>query len=394
MKTQISVIFFIIAFLLIYGSLHYYFYRKFRSAVTLSQGYNHLILALLLLMFLAPLLVQVSVRYEGGLLSTLLSYIGYTWMAVLFLFFSMHLLIDACKGLINILSLHLSPVLLELKPGNRSGFVVTLMLAAAINAYGFTEAEKIRVEHITLQTEKLPPGILRLRVVQLTDIHFSAINGVKMARKIVEMTGRQHPDIIVSTGDLIDRGLREKESVEKLFRSLKAPYGKYAVTGNHEFYGGVNQALDFTKKAGFKTLRDKGLTAGDVVNIVGVDDPTARRFGFHIPLPESRVLKQFHNNKLTILLKHQPRVNKECVEMFDLQLSGHTHNGQIFPFRIITSLFFPYNNGLFQLDRNSYLYVSSGTGTWGPPVRFLSPPEITVIEFQGNDSPPARASEK
>ena len=390
MKTQISFIFFITAFLLIYGSINYYFFRKFKNAVKPNSKYNDFILVLLFLLLLAPLFVQISIRCENGLFSTLLSYIAYTWIAVLFLFFSMHILIDAYKGVVNILSHHLSPGLLKLKPPNRFGFTITLLTATAAVTYGFIEAEKIRVEHVRILTEKLPPGICSLKVAQLSDIHFSATNSVKLARKIVEITGQQNPDIIVSTGDLIDMGLKEKESVAKLFCSLKAPYGKYAVTGNHEFYGDINKALEFTKKAGFKILRNKGMSADGVANIVGIDDPTARHFELHAPASESHILKEFQNGRLVILLKHQPRVNKKNIGMFDLQLSGHTHNGQIFPFYLITSIFFPYHNGLYLLDRRSYIYVSSGTGTWGPPVRFLAPPEITIIEFQKKDAPPGR----
>ena len=130
-----------------------------------------------------------------------------------------------------------------------------------------------------------------------------------------------------------------------------------------------------------RMLRNEGITAGDIVNIAGVDDPTARRFGHDVSISEDEILKNFSDEKLTILLKHQPKIGAKSAELFDLQLSGHTHNGQIFPFSLITSLFFPYHKGLFMVGKHSYLYVSRGTGTWGPPVRFLSPPEVTLIEF-------------
>ena len=131
------------------------------------------------------------------------------------------------------------------------------------------------------------------------------------------------------------------------------------------------------------------------MNIVGVDDPTARRFGHDVSISEDEILKKFSNEKLTVLLKHQPKIGAKSAGLFDLQLSGHTHNGQIFPFGLITSLFFPYHKGLFMVGKHSYLYVSRGTGTWGPPVRFLSPPEVTLIVFHpGRDQNLATLSAK
>jgi predicted MPP superfamily phosphohydrolase len=119
-----------------------------------------------------------------------------------------------------------------------------------------------------------------------------------------------------------------------------------------------------------------------LLNIVGVDDPAAKRFGIDTNPSEAEILGKFSDDKLTILLKHRPMISEKSKGLFDLQLSGHLHKGQVFPFSLITSLLFPYHNGLFKLEGHSYIYVSRGTGTWGPPVRFLSPPEITVIEFQ------------
>jgi hypothetical protein len=303
-------------------------------------------------------------------------------MGVLFLFFSTHLLIDIYQGINHLLSKTSLQVPTAITPGNKVSFFFAVLLSIGIIIYGSFEAKDIKAEIITLKTEKLPPGVKRLRIVQISDIHFSVINGVSLARKIVEKIDGLEPDILVSTGDLTDRGLNEKERVAGLFKGLTAPHGKYAVTGNHEFYAGINAAVEFTEKAGFRMLRNEGIKVADLVNIVGVDDPAAKRLGIGANVPESEILGKFSKDKLTILLKHRPMISEKSKGLFDLQLSGHLHKGQVFPFSLITSLLFPYHNGLFKLEGHSYIYVSRGTGTWGPPVRFLSPPEITVIEFQ------------
>ncbi len=383
MKVQIPFFFFIIFFLSIHGLLHYYFYTKIKIALKPGPQYNVTIVFFLFLMFIAPLLLQIVIRSSKYLLSTSLSYVAYTWMAGLFLFLSIHLAFDLYKAVITFLSFHFSSHLFKFKLTDQSAFTLSILIVTASLSYGFIEAQKIRVKRVTITTEKLPAKTGSLKVVQLSDVHFSAINGIKLARKITEIIRKESPDIIVSTGDLVDRGFKEEKPVEDLFRSLEACYGKYAVTGNHEFYGDLNKALAFTRRAGFKILRNKGIIAGGIVNVIGVDDPTVENFQSAAPPSENDILKKFQDGKLVILLKHQPRVKKESTGMFDLQLSGHTHNGQIFPFRLITSLFFPYNNGLYALENHgSFLYVSSGTGTWGPPVRFLAPPEIVSIEFK------------
>ena len=388
MRSLISFILFITVFLTLYGLLHAYFYFKLKSVIIISPLSNWLILAFLFTMLIAPILINVFIKYEWHFITTFLSYIAYTWMAVLFLFFSAHICMDIYNSVIHLFSIIFPVSFLNFKLGSMVSFVVVILMVVGIISYGFFEAENIKVKEVVLETEKLPSAINSLKVLQISDIHFSAINSVRLARKIVDIIKDINPDILVSTGDLIERGLFEKKEVASLFRSIKAPYGKYAVTGNHEFYTGITKAIEFTENAGFKMLRNEGVTVGDVLNVVGLDDPTSKQSESNANVSENKILNKFSNKKFTILLKHQPTINKRSATLFDLQLSGHTHNGQIFPFRLITSLFFPYNNGLFQVGNNSYFYVNSGTGTWGPPVRFLSPPEITIFTFQKFESIP------
>jgi predicted MPP superfamily phosphohydrolase len=382
MRTLISFILFLTVFLTIYGLLHFYLYRKLTCAIHVTWPYHVLIIAFLLLMLFSPILVNILSIKGDHLLATFLGYLGYNWMGALFLFFSIHLLIDIYQLILFLLSKFSLQGITALNPGNKVSFLFAVVVSLGIIIYGSFEAKDLKAETVSLKTSKLPPGVNELRIVQISDIHFSVINGVSLARKIVERIDRLNPDIIVSTGDLTDRGLNEKERVEELFRNLKAPYGKFAVTGNHEFYTGINEAIGFTEKAGFRMLRNEGIQVADIVNMVGVDDPAAKRLGIEMNVPESEILGRFSNDKLTILLKHRPLIDEESEGLFDLQLSGHLHKGQIFPFSLITSLLFPYHDGLYKLKGHSYLYVSRGTGTWGPPVRFLSRPEITVIEFQ------------
>jgi uncharacterized protein len=133
-------------------------------------------------------------------------------------------------------------------------------------------------------------------------------------------------------------------------------------------------------------LRGEGVTIHGMVNIAGVDDPAGKYFQIK-KVSEKAVLSSLPGDLFTVLLKHPPVVDKEAMGLFDLQLSGHTHKGQIYPFRYLTRLAFPLYTGYHKLPGNGHLYVSRGSGTWGPPIRFLAPPEVTIIELVSNLGP-------
>jgi len=138
---------------------------------------------------------------------------------------------------------------------------------------------------------------------------------------------------------------------------------------------GINESKKFNDDAGFKLLRNETVVVHDIINLMSVDDPASPE---KLDMP-----KPIQNSYYTVLLKHQPRINPKSIGLFDLQLSGHTHGGQIFPLHPFVKLIFPYFRGFYSNDRFK-LNVSYGTGTWGPPVRFLAPPEITMIELKRN----------
>jgi predicted MPP superfamily phosphohydrolase len=166
-----------------------------------------------------------------------------------------------------------------------------------------------------------------------------------------------------------------------MLAGISPQYGMYAVLGNHEYYAGLQNSLDFLRRAGFRVLRKEQAKIAECLTIAGVDDPTGARWGDAGGSDEKGLLASPIQHRFTILLKHRPAVHPESRGRFDLQLSGHVHKGQIFPFNLLTWFFFPVSAGLNQLDDGSRLYVSRGTGTWGPPIRFLAPPEITVIDL-------------
>ncbi len=337
-------------------------------------------------MIFSPLIVYYSERLGFETFAITMAYIGYIWMGLLFLFVSASLFLDMYRLSIYFIRLLSKINLSATIPSAKFSFFISILLSVTISIYGYIEAGDIRAKHLTIKTPKIPKEFNSLRIVQISDVHLGLIVREGRLEKIVKEIMKLKPDILLSTGDLVDGQINKLEGLAELLEEIKPKYGKFAITGNHEFYAGLDQSLDFTKKAGFSILRGEALNISGIINIAGVDDRAGKRYGLFRDVSEKDLLSGFVREQFTLLLKHRPIVDKNASGLFDLQLSGHTHRGQIFPFRLLTRLYYPLVAGYIMLPDDSHIYVSHGTGTWGPPIRFLSPPEVTLIELVHEDT--------
>jgi len=372
---------FLISFFIVYGSLHYYAFSKIKGAFLLTPAVQTGLIILMAFMILAPFFVRMAERYGHESAACALSYIGYVWMGLLFLFFTVSILFDLYRLLITIAGQVTENDLSSLVPPPLYLFVVPLIVSLSLNAYGYFEAKNIHTERIVIESAKISEEIGRIRIVQISDVHIGMIVRGERLEKIIKAVQEADPDILVSTGDLLDGQIDGLMSSAESFRNVRPKYGKFAITGNHEFFAGIEQALAFHRQAGFLVLRGEALTLAGLISIAGVDDPAGDRFGLSKNVPEKTLLAKLPRETFTLLLKHRPTIDGESPGLFDLQLSGHTHRGQIFPFGLITRLVFPYHSGYYRLAKDSRLYASRGAGTWGPPIRLLAPPEVTVIDL-------------
>ncbi len=366
---------------LIYILMHVYAFMKVKAAFALGIRGGFFIVLFMTAMVLAPIFIRLLERYGYEYPARLLSYVGYTWMGLLFLFLCASLVLDVYRFFVHGTGLLLRRDLIPFLPSPRTCFVAPFVLASVLAVYGYFEARDIRVETVTIGTPKIPASVGKLTITQISDVHLGLIVREERLELILEKVKSSNPDIVISTGDLVDGQINDLKGLAELLHEIKPRYGKYAITGNHEFYAGLSQALDFTRRSGFTLLRGQAVTAGDLVNIAGVDDPAGKAFGLYKGVPESDLLSGLPHDKFTLLLKHLPLVDESALGLFDLQISGHTHKGQIFPFVWVTRLFFNHPTGWTDLPEDSHLYVSRGTGTWGPPIRLLAPPEVTVYEL-------------
>ena len=377
---------FLITFFLVYGSAHAYALLKAKSALGFGWGTVGILAPALVALTCAPLIVYFLGKngMEGAARAA--SWVGYTWMGLLFFFLWTNLAVDALNLVLRLAGAISGRGASAYLLAGKGRFFGLIALCLALGTYSFFEARDIVVERVTIRTDKLPASTPRVRVAQISDVHLGLLVRNTKASMIAEVIRRVDPDILVSTGDLVDAEINHLEGLAEIFGKIRPPLGKYAVTGNHEFYAGVDQALSFTKRAGFSVLRGESVQVGENLRIAGVDDTVGAALGAVPGRREEEILAGNPNAMFTILLKHRPRVADGSRALFDLQLSGHTHNGQIFPFRYVVGRPYPNLSGLYPLG-GSFLYTSRGTGTWGPPMRFLSPPVVTVIDIERTKAP-------
>ncbi|MDO9309655.1 MAG: metallophosphoesterase, partial [Deltaproteobacteria bacterium] len=162
--------------------------------------------------------------------------------------------------------------------------------------------------------------------------------------------------------------------------------GKFAVVGNHEVFAGLRQAIEFTRSAGFTVLRGQSVALPNGITITGIDDPVVSRVERSGQRTEKTLLEALPDGSFRLLLKHRPLISPGSDGLFDLQLSGHVHKGQLFPFNFLVKLTHPIPCGTTTTASGSQLHVSRGTGTWGPPMRLFAPPEVTVIDVIPSNS--------
>jgi hypothetical protein len=260
--------------------------------------------------------------------------------------------------------------------------LTVFILVGGIVSYGAWNARHPQINHYDLSIDKRAGSLKQLHVVMVSDIHLGTIINNDYLTRMVNSINQLKPDLVLFPGDVFDENIEsiDEEQTVVNFRKLSAPYGVFAVLGNHEYIGGnAEAAIKCLGEAGVKVLRDSSQEIAGSFNLVGRDDRSGAR-STGIKRRDLKTLLQGVNHSLPILLMdHQPlQLAEPEEEGVDLQLSGHTHAGQLYPIRLITQRMFEDDWGYLRKG-NFQLIVSSGYGTWGPSVRIGNNPEIVDI---------------
>ncbi len=243
---------------------------------------------------------------------------------------------------------------------------------------------RVREAKIDLQGRGGTP----LRVVLFSDLHMGPIVGNGRVRKLVKQVNALEPDLVLLVGDIVDEDVSRlaEERMAEALRELSPRIGSFAVTGNHEYYAGEEEAVSYLESAGIRVLRDEAVTVEDRLVIAGRKDRTASRFG-EKRLPLGEILREAPRGLPVLAMDHQPRNLEEAEAAgVELQVSGHTHHGQILPFNLVTSRLYEISRGWGVRGKTRFL-VSSGVGTWGPPMRTSAAPEIWLLVLDFRETP-------
>ena len=346
----------------ILGSAHYYIWARFIAAARLPLAWH--VLGTCALVLLAPSLPVGAfvLRRLSRATAKPFVWLTYTWFGC-----AVYLLLAAAVT-------HLACALFGVNA--RTAALVGVGAAAATVVYGLVHVARGPVVRRTrIPLVKLPASASGYTIVQLTDVHIGPLLGDRFAAEVVAKVNALAPDLIVITGDLVDGRLDELARHIEPLRDLRARDGVFAVTGNHEYYWSPVAWLEHLRSLGIRILRNEHVTIRGAFELAGTDDSTAAEdvpgavAGRDPALP-------------LILLAHHPRtITRAVAAGVDLQLSGHTHGGQLLPLGWLSRLFDPHVSGLARFGA-AWLYVSEGTGFWGPPMRVGTSSEIALLTLE------------
>ena len=321
----------------------------------------------------------------------------YVWLGFAFQTFFLFLSIDLVRAgswlvrvLFNLDPLFVDPerMLLTWRVTAIAGVGTTLLATAFAIWWGLT---RLAIRRIEVPLPHLPTGLDGFTIAHLSDLHLDLVHGEEWLTSIVEKTNALKPDLIAITGDLAEGSVAQFGKETEPLRRLAAPEGVFFVTGNHEYYHDLEGWLQLLDDFGIRVLRNERVAIGEGnggFDLAGVDDHEGNRIApGHGPDLE-KALKGREPKRALVLLAHQPRIMEEASRQgVSLVLSGHTHGGQIWPFSYLVYLSQPYVRGLKEL-RGTKLYLSSGTGFWGPPMRLGTTAEIAMITLRAQGPEP------
>jgi predicted MPP superfamily phosphohydrolase len=365
---------FILAVIGTWSLMHYHVFLSL-TAIGMDRGVLTPSLWALALVF--PVTRLLAFRWSN-LVFRILFWVGAIWMGAVFLLSFWFLVASAVRGLFRMAG----------APGTADPAPWIAAAAAAVAgmvAWGIFHALRGPKEARFLIDRSARYGKGRqIRIVQISDVHLGLTLGVGFIRSVVERINGLAPDLVFITGDLFDPEFPGDAQASAALAGIRASQGTFAVTGNHEFYSGLDRFMAMMKAAGITVLENETRITDHGLQVSGIHDQTANRFAdAGVACDIGKALRDIDGAKPSFLLAHQPKeLGAAAAKRVDVVFSGHTHAGQIFPFRAVVRLAYRYLGGRHRLGPDTDLVVCTGTGFWGPPMRLGTDSQIVVVDFR------------
>jgi len=383
MKNSEFLIFFGIVFI-VYTAINYYIFIRGSQVLNHIENLKNIYYILFFLLYVSFFLHLFITRFNPSGLSNIISFIGNIWLGAILYFFLAVILIDVLRFVNYLLPFFPSVIYKNYETIKIFTFGVVSVSVVITLIFGFINAKNPQLKKINIPISKKVEKYKKLRIVAATDVHLRSLCSNGFTKELVRRINSLNPDLVLFPGDLLDEAIEPvlKFKTGEPLRDIKSKFGVYAVTGNHEYIGGINKTADYIESLGIILLRDSVTMIGNEVYLIGREDRAIKQFAKKQRKPLNKIIEGIDKTKPLILLDHQPIGLREAERNgIDFQLSGHTHYGQLLPIGYITDLIYEISWGFLKKGKTQY-YVSCGYGTWGPPIRIGNKPELLLLELQ------------
>ena len=365
----------------IYGLINFYILRRGLSVI--PESYKTLFIVTGIFVVISFIAGRFLERVWISFFSDFMIWVGSFWIAFMFYFFLSLIIIDLFRFANFLFPFFPSFITSNIEKSKRVTALVVLVFVIITIAGGYINTRTINTRTYKFKIAKHAGELSSLNIVMASDLHLGTILGKSFLNNLVDRINALKPDIILLAGDIVDEDISpviNNNVGEELVR-LKSKYGVYAITGNHEYIGGVEAAVQYLSAHGIKVLRDSCEKIDNSFYVVGREDRSIRQFSDKQRKNLKELIAGVDKSFPIIMMDHQPFGLSEAFENgIDFQLSGHTHNGQLWPINYIIEKIYDLGWG-YMVNGETHYYVSCGVGGWGPPIRTGSRPEIVNFKI-------------
>ena len=382
MKSSAFIIFISIVTTL-YALLNFLLYHRSMQAIPAGSNMRIWFTVFFWTLVSAYVIARFLERLLPSDFTEVVTWIGSIWLGMMIYALLIVLVVDIARALNFFFHIFPSSFYINYEKTKWIAFCISVMIVMTASLAAFINARLPRINHLNIEINKVVLGDKTLKIVMASDIHMGTLIAKRRTNFLVNKINSLKPDLILFAGDVVDEDIAPviRRNLGATLSQLKSKLGVYAITGNHEYIGGAEAAVKYLTEHGVIMLRDSAVLIDHRFYIVGRDDRDKGRFTGKERKTLDAVLSNVDRSFPVILMDHQPFQLQKVVEQgVDLQLSGHTHHGQLWPFNYITNAIYQVSWGYKKIG-NSQFYVSSGFGSWGPPMRLGNRPEIVEINI-------------